>query len=104
MNKAYRDKHYADLKRKERLRKYGITDADYNAILESQGGRCAICRTDKSNGNGRFCVDHDHGSGAVRGLLCNMCNWGLGHFKDSPENLSAAISYLERGSVQSGRS
>lgn len=73
--------------------KYGITRSDYEEMHDAQGGACAICRGD--NGGGvRLFIDHDHGTGVVRGLLCHPCNAGLGMFRDSPESLSAAISYL----------
>ena len=78
------------------LVKYGLTVDDYEALAESQGGRCAICRESpdwKANG-GRLVVDHDHTTGAVRGLLCPSCNLGLGYFADSPKSLTNAINYL----------
>lgn len=54
---------------------YGITAAEYDALLKRQGGKCAICRaTPRSI---RLAVDHDHKSGAVRGLLCSRCNHDL---------------------------
>jgi len=56
---------------------------------EAQRGCCKICGKD-----GYLYVDHCHAGGHVRGLLCPQCNSGLGMFKDSVENLSAAIRYL----------
>jgi predicted nucleic acid-binding Zn ribbon protein len=76
---------------------YGITPAEYVALLESQGGRCAVCRTDVPGGKGGWHVDHDHATGRVRGVLCNNCNQGLGRFMDDPTRLRAALGYLERG-------
>ena len=75
---------------------YGITLEQYDQMLESQGGVCAICATDTPGGMGRFPVDHCHESGVVRGLLCTLCNQGLGAFKDSPDLLLNAIAYLRR--------
>ena len=76
-------------------RKYGITLEDYDRMLEDQGGCCKICGTDEpGGGNGRFHVDHNHSTGKVRGILCNSCNTGLGRFKDSPEVLLKAATYL----------
>lgn len=73
---------------------YGITLEDYGAILESQGRTCAICgRTPEENGK-RLAVDHDHETGEVRGLLCVVCNIGIGMFQDSPEICNLAAQYL----------
>lgn len=82
--------------REQNLRKlYGLTEADFNRRLTAQGGRCAICRTDAPGGkHGRFHVDHDHATGAIRGLLCDGCNKGLGCFRDSTDALRAAVDYL----------
>lgn len=79
------------------VRRFGITLAEYRELLEAQGGRCAICRRvpDEADPNGwRFCVDHDHETGAVRGLLCRTCNIGLGAFRDDPRLLDAATRYI----------
>ena len=83
------------------LKRYGITQADYDRMLKTQGGRCAICRsTDtRSKNSDRFDVDHDHKSGKVRGLLCRGCNTGLGKFKDNPHFMWTAIEYLAQSNA-----
>jgi hypothetical protein len=76
-------------------RKFGITLDDYRAMLEAQGGGCAICAAPEPDGQSLH-VDHDHETGAVRGLLCFNCNAGLGKFGERIELLSAAVDYLRR--------
>lgn len=86
-----------DYQRKLNLKRYGLTIEQYDQILKEQGGGCAICRA-KENGVGRLLyVDHCHGSGRVRGILCHNCNSGIGHFKDDPALMLKAIQYIERG-------
>lgn len=83
----------------------GLSSDEYDALLEKQEGRCAICRTDAPGGQGRWHIDHDHKccpgrtlcGECVRGLLCHHCNTGLGKFQDSEEMLMKAIEYLRRG-------
>jgi len=75
-------------------RTYGISLEKYDDLLKSQLGLCAICRTDNPGGKGDFHVDHCHDTKKVRGLLCQSCNIGLGHFKDSIKFLESAIEYL----------
>lgn len=81
---------------------YGITIDEYDSLLASQGGVCAICEKsgDQVHGTtGRafsLSVDHDHETGHVRGILCNNCNRALGLFGDSAELLKSGIRYLER--------
>lgn len=84
-------------KRKARLKaKYGLTEADMQTMLVTQGGRCAICNSDDpKTPNGTWSVDHDHLTGAVRGLLCTRCNTGIGQLRDDPAILRAAADYLE---------
>jgi hypothetical protein len=76
-------------------RKYGVTLADYDRMLADQGGCCAICLAPEAKQfKGVFHVDHDHATGAVRGLLCRGCNHMLGVVGDDPKILERAIRYL----------
>ena len=65
---------------------------DYDAMLASQHGACAICNRKPGK---RLAVDHCHVTGKVRGLLCAKCNSGLAFFQDNPDYILAAIEYLE---------
>lgn len=77
------------------VRKYGVTLADYDAMLQAQDGKCAICLSPESaQYKGVFHVDHCHATGAVRGLLCRGCNHMLGSVGDDPAVLRRAIAYL----------
>ncbi len=76
------------------LRGLGIAEDDYWAMLEAQRGLCAICER-KPHGKSRLHIDHNHETGAFRGLLCISCNPGIGYFQDDPERLRAAAAYLE---------
>ena len=80
------------------MRKYGITREDYNEWFHSQNGSCAICNVHQNEITYSLCVDHDHETGKVRGLLCMGCNTGLGKFGDCIEGLEAAIEYLRNAS------
>lgn len=78
------------------MRNYGITLEEYDLLLLSQGGVCAICKKEIVDPRGwNPHVDHDHANDKVRGILCWACNGGLGGFKDNPEYLRSAIIYLE---------
>lgn len=78
---------------------YGITYDQYERWLELRGHSCEICGyempKDARGAAARLHVDHDHSTGALRGLLCSKCNAGLGHFKDDPGLLYVAAEYLE---------
>lgn len=76
---------------------YGITPELYEALLAEQRGACALCRSeDPKARHGRFAVDHDHLTGAVRALLCSACNTGIGQLGDDPDLLIAAAAYVRR--------
>lgn len=76
------------------LRKYGLTPEKYDTMLAAQSGSCAICRRPDNEPFSMFAVDHDHGTGRVRGLLCTNCNVLIGHARDEPEILRSAAEYL----------
>lgn len=73
--------------------RYGLSPEDFNRMLDEQGGVCAICGTVDAKGRPLH-VDHDHATGAVRGLLCHQCNNGLGSFRDQVALMEKAIAYL----------
>lgn len=86
------------------LRLFGISLAQYREMVAQQGGVCASCKRPPSGDRG-LAVDHDHSccpeagrscGKCVRGLLCDPCNKGLGHFFDDTERLLSAVQYLNR--------
>lgn len=91
--------------RKYKLKRdYGLTPEKYEQMLQAQGHRCAMCGTDKPGGRGRFAVDHCHFTRKVRGLLCNLCNLGLGAFQDDTDLMQKAIEYVKSKGVEHGLS
>jgi hypothetical protein len=82
--------------------KYGITDKKYKTLLKKQKGGCGVCGIKNNIFRGKkvhWCVDHDHNTGAVRGLLCGACNRGIGLLGDSTVVIQKALDYLERCST-----
>jgi len=73
--------------------KYGITENQYNTMLERQHYGCRICGEQCSSGR-RLAVDHCHSTGQVRGLLCGNCNRAIGLFDDDVNRLNLAAQYL----------
>lgn len=78
------------------IRLFGVTVEEYDSMLEAQGMSCAVCGSTDTKTLGRFCVDHDHATGGVRGLLCSKCNFGIGNFNDDPEIMMSAAAYIKR--------
>lgn len=95
--RAWRDRNRERVRAVERTRLYGLSPSEFEAMLEAQGGVCAICERPNSDGRSLH-VDHDHETEAVRGLLCAQCNAGLGIFGDSPELVRRALAYLDQSS------
>lgn len=71
--------------------RYGLDEEAYLAMVAEREGKCDICDVVYYR---RLNVDHDHETNQVRGLLCNNCNRGLGHFKDDKQRLKRAIEYI----------
>jgi len=104
---AWRDQNYECAWDTRLQKKFGITLAQYRALLAEQGGACAICGKPPavvgyraSRRQGRpvqpiLVVDHDHVTGKVRGLLCISCNRGIGFLDDDPDLVRFALKYLE---------
>lgn len=121
--KEYANKNYEEIKardtakRKKQLeqdplyfrklaykRLYNITLEDYDLMLKYQNYSCAICKSDSPGGqNINFLVDHCHITGRVRGLLCALCNFGVGAFSDSSVQLNSAIEYLKNPTYENYR-
>jgi hypothetical protein len=86
-------------RRSPRAEQLGVTDAEYARMLDAQHGHCALCpNTPKTR---RLHVDHDHRTGAVRGLLCFSCNRTLPHYKDSAW-LARASDYVASHEARAG--
>jgi hypothetical protein len=82
-------------RRIDRLKnKYGLSLQEYEDMLRSQGSQCKICGKNQSELDVTMAVDHCHKTNRIRGLLCDNCNKGLGHFRDDPAILEKAINYL----------
>jgi len=96
--KEYNKNYYDSEKRLELhyKKEYNITLQDYDLMYEQQNGKCKICESTESKTpkSGRFCVDHDHATGEVRGLLCSSCNRGIGLLQDDPDVILNAYRYL----------
>ena len=82
--------------RNKGIKRYGIQPTDYHRLVSEQGGVCAICRKKQKKD---LCIDHDHSTGRVRGLLCNNCNWALGHLQEDPVIVEALITYIRERCV-----
>ena len=88
-------KHRANHERRRRLRKYGITQEQYDELLREQGERCPGCGTDDPGAKG-WCIDHCHRSGRVRALLCNRCNTVIGLVDEDPALLRRMADFVQQ--------
>lgn len=80
----------------ERTARYAMTGRDFLRMWEGQSHACAIC-LDPFEDETAAHIDHCHETGRIRGLLCMLCNTGVGKFRDNPDALENAAKYLRRG-------
>lgn len=76
--------------------KYNLLPEEKQSMVKAQKNSCAICGYKFGQKSGDMHVDHNHETGKVRGLLCDLCNRGLGYFKDNKQSLANAIKYLNK--------
>ena len=81
---------------RKRLKKHGLTEVQYYAMLEAQNHQCPICSRQLTTGKQGTHIDHNHRTGAVRALTCGQCNPMLGYAGENPDVLLAAAAYLIR--------
>lgn len=80
--------------------KHGVSPELFQAVVDAQGGKCAICGKSEPRAGSRLAVDHCHATGEFRGALCTNCNQGLGKFFDNEDFLQAAINYLRKARIR----
>lgn len=95
--KYYKSEKGIESSRRAHLKRtFNITLEEYETMSEIQNHVCYICgKTEMNNKNKVLCVDHCHETNKIRGLLCGLCNAGIGHFKDDINLLKQAIKYLQ---------
>lgn len=88
-----------EIKRKRKramvLKYHNITQKEFDSLLKIQNNKCAICGS-PDWGRPSPCIDHDHSTGKIRGLLCNRCNRTLGFTEDSVSLLFKMAKYLKK--------
>jgi len=89
-----REKYNEMAKRWHFKTRYGLTLEDIDAILAAQNYKCKLCGEPLVET--KRCIDHDHETGEIRGILCQKCNVGLGMFNDDSKKLKLAAKYLDK--------
>ena len=94
--KIYRENNKDKMRNRDLKRNFGISLHEYDLMLTEQKGKCACCGTHQNELTRNLAVDHDHDTGLIRGLLCHICNTGIGKLGDNIEGLMRALNYLEK--------
>jgi len=85
-----------EMRRKSHLlRTYGITVEQFDRLFDSQNRSCACCKSEDPKSEQGWCLDHDHDTKIVRGILCSSCNRGIGFLGDTLEGVQRAVAYLK---------
>lgn len=84
-----------DHEQRRRLRRYGITQHEYETLMTNQDGRCPGCGTTEPGVKG-WCIDHCHTTGRVRAIMCGTCNRVLGLVQESVTRLRALADFMEQ--------
>jgi hypothetical protein len=93
--KRYQEKHRDKISLKRRSKQFGISVTMLMTMLEFQEYRCAICLEAVAiTGPNRYTLDHCHDTGEIRGILCALCNTGIGMLRDNPALCEIAAVYL----------
>ena len=100
--RTYRNKHPERVKAHERRYKikknWGMSPEEYDALIFSAECKCEICHKEliigSNNNKTKPCIDHDHSTGQIRGVLCGACNLAIGYLQDSADRCYSAFQYL----------
>jgi hypothetical protein len=83
--------------RYQAIRKFKISDEQYDELMTRADGKCEICgHPEERAGRDNLSIDHNHTTLEIRGVLCSNCNHALGKLRDDPAVVLAAFMYLNR--------
>lgn len=74
IDEKWRELHPREYKNKSLKSAFGISVDVYEQMFNDQEGKCLICGRHRDNFSKDLCVDHNHDTGKIRGLLCVHCN------------------------------
>jgi hypothetical protein len=93
--RKYRETHPERMRWNTLKSKYGIQASEFQSMYDAQQGKCGICEEEVKHQDRSTHLDHDHKTGKIRGILCENCNKMLGHARENPRILMAAVEYLK---------
>jgi hypothetical protein len=94
-NRENKERRQIIVQKNNYKKRYGLSVEQKQELINKQDSKCAICTNDLKDTHD-VCVDHNHVTGAIRGILCRKCNLGIGHLNDSIEILKSAQKYLQK--------